>query len=351
MAVAAALGHGVDDVDPHRPRHRTGDGRHRHRLQGRLRLLGGVPVLRADQVVRGLLDARGALRDLPQDGAAVADQVVRHLRGRGDPLPRLDAVGDEQVDQQPAIGRRDRAERRPSRATAAAASRRNRRRRRPPGQRRPGQRPPGRPGRVGPGRVGPGRVGGGWPGADRAAAGGGVSGGRVGGEPVDAEVPVDPDRRPRPLAPGGRERVGRVDRRVDAADGPAHLRQRPGQGGGHLRGPPGDQQRHGRVVQEGAARPAAVGRLPPAVQHLASPFGRAGRRPRRTRRLPDDLRLATGSDGHGGRQQHGVLGRPGSQVAARCRREPVMVGGGAPAHGVMLPVVRSCRNQPGSPVP
>ncbi len=159
--------------------------------QGRLRLLlGGVPVLRADQVMRGLLDARGPLRDLPQHGPAVADQVVGDLRGRADPLPGLDPVGDEQVDQQPAIVGRDRAE--PLAEPGACG----------------GGQAPGPPVRATPAAP---------PAPAPAAAGCGRLGG---GEPVDPAVPVHPDRRARPLAPRGRERVRRLDRRVDAADVP-----------------------------------------------------------------------------------------------------------------------------------
>jgi hypothetical protein len=303
VAVPAALRQGVDHVDPHRSGDRTADGCHRDRLVGRLRLLRGVPVLGAHQVMRGLSDAEGPLRGLPQDGAAIADQLVRHVRGRADPFPRLDPERGQPVDEQPPVGGRHDAE--PAGRPRSLRC-------------RPGARTDGR----------------------------GGCGDRRRSEPVHAKLPVHPDGRALPLAPRRRERVRRLDRRVYAADVPPKLRQRPGEHGGHLRCPPGDEQRHGRIMDESTPCSAPVRRLPPAVEHSAFAACAADRRAS-TRRLPDDLRGPTGPDGERRREQHRVLGRPRPQVALGRRRELVQVRCRTPAHGVMLPVVRSCQDRPG----
>ena len=248
------------------------------------------------------------LRRLPEDGAAVADQVsrpgpaasrsARPPRSRTPRASRRAAAGRRRSDAEPA-GRSGQLRWRPAAWLPAA--------RVPPAALR--QVP--RPARFLRRRR------------------------RRAGQPVDMAVPVHPDAGARPLAPRGRERVRRLGRRVDAEHGPAHLRQRRGERGRHLRHQPGDQQRHRRVMQEDAARLAAVRGLPPAEQPPAPrPAAVAWRSLRRWRNgRPGGLQRG---------QQQGVLCRPRAQVAARRRGEPVQVGGGAPAHEVMLPVVRSC---------
>lgn len=266
-----------------------------------------VPVMRDRQVVRGLPEPAGLLRHLPEDGAAVADQVGRQAGGRADPLGLLGCERGQPVgEQRMVLGRRD----------AQPADRAGYLGRRPAAR----PRSPGRsPGRHALPRGCPGRRS--------------LRGAR---EPVDAAVPVHPDRGACPLAPRGGERVRRLGRRVDARHLPAQLREGGGERGGHLRCPAGDQQRHRRIVHERTARLTAVRGLPPAEQQSGT--CRCAGLPAGHLRAPSGLRGL-----HGGQQQ-GVLGRPRPQVAARRRGEPVQVGGGTPAHEVMLPVVRSCRD-------
>ena len=111
-AAVAALRRGVDHADPDRPGDRAGQGHQRHRLGGLpgrrcVSLVMRVPVMRDRQVVRGVPEPAGPLRHLPEDRAAVADQVGGQVGRRGHALGGLGRERREPVgEQRLVLGRR-----------------------------------------------------------------------------------------------------------------------------------------------------------------------------------------------------------------------------------------------------